>query len=52
MQYKVQMGRWDGSVLDINAICADLGQKRLKLLCIRALSGCNATFYGKGMSLH
>ena len=29
LQYKVQMERWDGSVLYINAICADLGQKCL-----------------------
>ena len=26
LQCKVQMERWDGSVLDINAICTDLGQ--------------------------
>ena len=29
LRCKVQMERWDGSVLDINAICADLGQKHL-----------------------
>ena len=27
LQCKVQVERWDGSVLDINAICTDLGQK-------------------------
>ena len=31
MQCKVQMERWDGSVIDINANCADLGQKWLQL---------------------
>ena len=31
MQCKVQMEPWDGSDLDINAICADLGQKCLQL---------------------
>ena len=31
LQCKVQMEHWDGSVLDINAICADLGQKCLQL---------------------
>ena len=41
LQCKVQMKRWDGSVLDINAIYADLGH---------ALSGCDTTSYpyGKG----
>ena len=39
-----------GSVLDINAICADLGKKCLQFLCMHALSGCDATSYpyGKG----
>ena len=32
MQCKVQMGRWDGSVLDTNATCPDFGQKGLQLL--------------------
>ena len=39
LQCKVQMERWDGSILDINAICADLGKKCLQLLCMNALSG-------------
>ena len=26
IQYKVQMERWDGSVLDTNATCPDFGQ--------------------------
>ena len=41
LQCKVQMERWDGSVLDINAICADRGQKWLQVLCMHALSGCD-----------
>ena len=32
MQCKVQMEHWDGSVLDINATCADLGQKCLIII--------------------
>ena len=37
-QYKVQMVHLDGSVLDINATCANLGQKFLQLLrCIRSV---------------
>ena len=39
------MERWDGSVLDINAICADIGQKCLQLLCMHELSGCDTTSY-------
>ena len=39
------MERWDGSVLDINVICADLGQKCLQLLCMHALSGCDTNSY-------
>ena len=31
VQCKVQMEPWDGSVLDINANCADLGKKCLQL---------------------
>ena len=48
LQCKVQMERWDES--DINAICADLGQKCLQLLSMHALSGCDTTSYpyGKG----
>ena len=32
MTSKVQMERWDGTVLDINATCADLGPQCLQLL--------------------
>ena len=36
LQCKVQMERWDGTVLDINATCADLGPKCLQLLGVHA----------------
>ena len=45
LQCKVKMERWDGSVLDINAICTDLGHKCFQLLCLHALSGCDTTPY-------
>ena len=50
LQGKVQMERLDGSLLDINVICADLGQKCLQLLCMYVLSGCDTTSFpcGKG----
>jgi hypothetical protein len=50
LQFKVQMERWDGTVLDINATCADLGPNCLQLLGMHALSGCDTTSYpfGKG----
>ena len=50
LQCKVQIERCDSPVLDINAICTDLGQKCLQLLCMHALSGCDTTSYpyGKG----
>ena len=50
LQCKVQMERWDGTVLDINATCADLGKKCLQLLGVHALSGCDTVSYpyGKG----
>ena len=43
------MDHWDGSVLNINATCTDLGQKSLQLLGMHALSGCDTTscLYGK-----
>ena len=44
------MERWEGSVLDINAICADLGQKCLQLLCMHTLIGCDTSYpYDKGI---
>ena len=47
---KVQMERWDRTVLNINATCEDLGPKCLQLLGMHALSGCDTTSYpyGKG----
>ena len=45
---KVQMKRWDGSVLDINATCAALGQKCEQLLAMHALTGCDTTSYPYG----
>ena len=48
LQCNVQKGCCDGSVLDINVICADLGQKCLQLLYMDALSGCNTTSYRYG----
>ena len=46
----VQVERWDGTVLDINATCANLGPKCLQLLGMHALSGRDTTSYpfGKG----
>ena len=51
LQFKVKMERWDGSVLDINAICTDLGQKGLQLLCMHALNGCDTTSYPYGKEI-
>ena len=41
----VQMKPWDGSIIDINATCNELGPKCLKLLGMHALSGCDAVSY-------
>ena len=53
LQCKVHMERWHGSVLDINAICADPVQECLQLLCMHELSVCDTTSYltAKEMSL-
>ena len=50
VQCKVQMERWDGTVLDINSTCSDLGSKCSQLLGMHALTGCDTTSYpyGKG----
>ena len=48
LQCMVQMEQWDGTVLDINATCADLGPKCLQLLGMHALSGCDTTPFGRG----
>ena len=45
MTSKVQMERWDGTVLDINATRADLGPQCLQLLGMHAISGCDTTSY-------
>ena len=45
LQCKVQMERWDGTILNINATCATLGPKSLQLLGMHALSGCDTTSY-------
>ena len=36
---------WDGTVLDINATCVDLGKKCLQLIGVRALRGCDTVLY-------
>ena len=45
LQCKLHMERWDRTILDINATCADLGPKCLQLLGMHALSGCDTTSY-------
>ena len=45
LQCKVQMERWNGTVLDINVTCTELGPKCLQLLSVHALSGCDTTSY-------
>ena len=47
---RVLMRKWDGTLLDINATCAQLGPKCLQLLGMHYLTGCDTTsyFYGKG----
>ena len=39
------MEQWDGTVLDINATCADLGPQCLQLLGMHSISGCDTTSY-------
>ena len=48
---KIQIERWDRIGLDINAICANLGETCLQLFSIHTLSGCDTTsyHYAKGM---
>ena len=50
MQCKVQMERWDGSVLDTNATYSEFGKKCLQLPGMLTLSHCDTTSYpyGKG----
>ena len=50
LRCKVQMERWNGTILDINATCMELGPKCPQLLGMHVLSGCDSTsyLYGKG----
>ena len=50
LQCKVQMERWDGTILDINATSAHLRPKCSQFLGMHALRGCDTTSYpyGKG----
>ena len=41
----VQMGKWRGKVLSINAICKMLGSKSLQLLGMHFLTGSDTTSY-------
>jgi len=41
----IQMERWNGAVIDINASCMLLGQKCLQLPGMHALSGCDTVSY-------
>ena len=41
----VQMERWNGEVVDINATCTELGPKCLQLMGIHVLSGCDTVSY-------
>ena len=43
MTSKVQMERWDGTELHINATCADLGPQCQQLLGMHAIIGCDTT---------
>ncbi|XP_014670374.1 PREDICTED: uncharacterized protein LOC106811314 isoform X2 [Priapulus caudatus] len=44
----VQMEKWDGSVLDINATVTKLGIKCKEILGMHALSGCDTVSYPNG----
>ena len=50
IQATVQMEKWDGTILDINATCVELGPKCLQLLGMHYLTGSDTTsyLYGKG----
>ena len=53
---KVEMEKWDGTVLNINETCKNLGEKSLQILGMHALSGCDTTSYtcgkGKGSAIN
>ena len=46
----VQLEKWDGTLLNINETCKQLGSKCLQMLGMHALSGCDTVSYpyGKG----
>ena len=50
IQATVQMEKWDGTILDINATCDELGPKCLQFLGMHYLTGSDTTsyLYGKG----
>ena len=50
VEAKVQLEKWDGTVLNINETCKKLGILCLLLLAIHALTGCDTVSYtfGKG----
>ena len=48
LQFKVQMERWDGSVLDTNVTCLDFGQKFLQLADMLTVSHCDINPYPYG----
>ena len=41
----VEMERWNGVVVDINATCTELGPKCLQLTSMHVLSGCDTVSY-------
>jgi len=45
----VQMERWNGVVVDINATCTELGPKCLQLIGMHVLSGCDTVSYPSSM---
>ena len=45
IQCSIQMEKWDGNVLDINASAKQIGGKALQLPAMHALTGCDTTPY-------
>lgn len=50
VQSQVQLEKWDGTLLNINQTCKNLGSKCLQIIGMHALSGCDTVSYpfGKG----
>ena len=48
MQKKIQMEKWDGTVIEINTTLDKLGDKCGQLLGMHALMGCNIVSYPCG----